>query len=715
MPDILLRACVPEPLLAYLKALGTFRLVAAQVDLEARGWWAGEGFVLRTRLESIELLEFMLNRYRPTPIVSPWNRHSGFNGKGIASSLQAVRGSSSDRLTAYRSAILAAEDLIKRFGSPSKIGKAKKARLIAACRAHLPEPCIPWVDSAWALGERSVSAPLLGSGGNDGNLDFSDAFMKRLAEVLPDLGAKREESLRWLRAALLDPQPLSLRDAVVGQFHPGGVGGPNATQGFEGGFLVNPWDYVLGMEGLVLFAGGVARRLASEGTPSTAFPFALEPPLLPSHAGSTRPKKGRRARGEFWAPLWHRPASLREVRQLAAEGRVQWGRRQSRTAVDAYRAASTLGVDRGISSFQRYVFGQLSGTNHLAVLAGRVPVTRRPQAGLLAELDWWVNRVRTAVRREVAPASWTAGLGRLDGAITTYCVEGGRVRLQLVLVALGLLHRVVATTQGRLRGEGAVPPFSGLSPQWMEACDDRTPEFRVAAAFAASGTRGPLGSLRFLVEPVRISGRTLKWNPGQAPLPFGTLEDLSSLTQRRMVQVIREDVSTPSAFLGFLGVPGGVSCDFVRDFLSGHLDENRLLGLLSGLLMIRWTDPPIPTYRMAGAPPADYALCALASGVATLPDPGGRRNLSLEPDLELLGLLRAGDVGHAAARASRRLRTIGLLPIAWPFLERGAEFTVDRNRGVRLAASLLIPVTASHGLISSATWRKEAHRASANA
>lgn len=73
-----LPGCTPEPLMAYLKALGTLRLVAEQKDPDARGWWKNDVFWLRSTLDRDGLAKFFLEEYRPTPIVAPWAGGSGF-------------------------------------------------------------------------------------------------------------------------------------------------------------------------------------------------------------------------------------------------------------------------------------------------------------------------------------------------------------------------------------------------------------------------------------------------------------------------------------------------------------------------------------------------------------------------------------------------------------------------------------------------------------
>ena len=78
MPEVILEGCTPEPLMSYLKALGVLRLVSEQADPEARACWRNDVFVLRSRLDREDLIDFFLHRYQPTPIIAPWAGGSGF-------------------------------------------------------------------------------------------------------------------------------------------------------------------------------------------------------------------------------------------------------------------------------------------------------------------------------------------------------------------------------------------------------------------------------------------------------------------------------------------------------------------------------------------------------------------------------------------------------------------------------------------------------------
>lgn len=61
--DLALPGCTPEPLIAYLKALGVLRLVSEQKDPGARGFWRNDVFWLRSTLDRDALVKFFLEEY----------------------------------------------------------------------------------------------------------------------------------------------------------------------------------------------------------------------------------------------------------------------------------------------------------------------------------------------------------------------------------------------------------------------------------------------------------------------------------------------------------------------------------------------------------------------------------------------------------------------------------------------------------------------------
>lgn len=257
-----LRGCAPEPLIHYLKALGVFRLVAEQLDPQARGAWHGDIFVLETAKPEDELVDFFLNRYRPTPIVAPWNGSSGFYPKDKKQRewFESLCKANPARFAEYSETLKAAQSVV---GDRTEQPKDdQKMEMLQLARQRFPERAVDWLDAAFVLGrDKPDYPPILGSGGNDGRLDFTVNFCARLLSVLPEAlqnekkpKGRTEQSVIQLRAALYSDEIAPLEKAAVGQFYPAGAGGANATQGVDGESYVNPWDFVLALEGSLMLA-----------------------------------------------------------------------------------------------------------------------------------------------------------------------------------------------------------------------------------------------------------------------------------------------------------------------------------------------------------------------------------------------------------------------------------------------------------------------------
>ena len=84
----------------------------------------------------------------------------------------------------------------------SSIDKRTKPSLLRLCRNILPDDAIAWLDAVFVLtGDTVKFAPILGTGGNDGNFDMTENFAKKLDMLLND--KMRDSSRRWLESALL--------------------------------------------------------------------------------------------------------------------------------------------------------------------------------------------------------------------------------------------------------------------------------------------------------------------------------------------------------------------------------------------------------------------------------------------------------------------------------------------------------------------------------
>ncbi|MGQ0824580.1 MAG: type I-G CRISPR-associated protein Cas8g1/Csx17 [Actinomycetota bacterium] len=689
--DVRLEGCRSEPLAAYLKALGVLRLIGEQADSAARGWWEGDSFVLRSTFDEDALVDFFVDDYCPTPIVSPWNGGSGFKEEknpAAVAALRAVEFSELPRLGRYRDAIGAARLIYESTrGLPKEL-------VVLRCRNELPEEAVRWIDSTVVLsGSGEVYPPLLGTGGNDGRFDFSKAFLERLSDVLclrPGKGAPdRKRALTWLCEGLLGGTETALLNDVIGQFDPGAAGGANSSPVGGAPSLVNPWDWVLLVEGALLFAAAAARRLGgAHGRGSVPFTFNAMSVGFGTAANEN-------TRGELWAPLWVRPTTATEVAHFIGEGRADWAGHQARSALDAARAVATLGTDRGIGTFVRHGFIERNGLATTAVVLGRQRPSNALAVPVAAQLDVWLDRVRRAGR---APAAVDAALRGVERALFAHANRPGIVAMQQVLVAAAVLEDAVGRST-TFRGRTGLGPLHGLAARdWLRHLDDGSVEFDLARSLASQrDTDG--SSLRRILEPITVVNGRLEWVESTAPissLGIAALEDaLAAALQRRAIDRVQSD-----RVHGDRAVGARVAYDFavsarpssVLGLLDGEIDTARWERLTRALLVLDWRAPvelaPRDDARGVVFPPA---FAVLSPFFARQPVQIGDREMSLRADPSWPRLLAAGRVASVLDGAVRRLRgqrwqvriaSIDVVAAAAP-------------SGPRLAAALLCPLPRS--------------------
>lgn len=681
MATVVLAGCQPEPLAAYLKALGVLRLVAEQADPAATGHWTGEGFVLDSTLDEAGLVEFFTSRYEPTPIVSPWNGGSGFHEKDNKSGIEALERSDDPRLAVYRATIAAARNVLASVGPG-----ADKATLVRVCRSRLPDAAVRWLDAAVVLLDDDLGfPPLLGTGGNDGRLDFSNNYLQRIALLFGLTTGKRAgpAPADWFRGALTGSRVAAIK-AGIGQFDPGAAGGPGSASTGALTSLVNPADFVLLLEGAMVMAAGPARRLGTGTDKWAAMPFTLGA----SPIGYASAVDGEDT-SELWLPLWVQPATYAEIARLFAEGRCRWSGRQARSGLDAARAAMTLGVDRGIGSFSRMVLATRNGQNTTAVPAGRILVVERPEVAVLGDLDRWLSRVKTAKN---PPNNVVAGRHRVERAM--FAAADGTPGAGLdVLVAAGALDRTVGTATTFREG---VDPLRLDGGRWrrvladaMEASADPA-ALRVAIGLTSLHNTA-VAHVGALLRPVRAEGRSLRWadRPAVGGLGRGALLPVLAELHRRLALGALLDDEQPAVAEG-MWVPFG---DVVR-LATGDLDLTAVEDLLCGLLLF---DPKLalpPRSPATSDPTPCPALGLLAPSFGDLPEgvtaPDRRDVLSWVTRLASPTVEAAADVLSAAGR---RLGIAG-----WHV--RAAPAAVSRGAppGPSLAAALLLSMSPSDRL-----------------
>ncbi len=381
-------------------------------------------------------------------------------------------------------------------------GKAK-VDLVAALRAELGDSALPWLDAVLALSGGDLAYPeLLGTGGNDGRLDFTNNFACRLvSRAKPEglfnalSGEPSISAARLLEGSLFDAPVSGLYPAAVGQFAPGAAGGPNATNGYERKGEVNPWDFVFTLEGAVAFAGTATRRHQSASGDNTSgtttrsgasFPFTVR--AVGAGWGGVEAADENDARAEFWAPIWTRPTRALEIESLVGEGRAVLNGRTAKDGLEFARAAASLGVSRGFREFERFGFLMRSGRTYLATPIGRRSVAASPGVQLVADLDAgdWLARVRRIGRNDKEPGAARRAVKRLEDALFGLLASPVTTQeTERALVALGQVVGWLALSPSGRNATGAPPPL--LSSTWIRRADDGSAEFRVAAALAAIG------------------------------------------------------------------------------------------------------------------------------------------------------------------------------------------------------------------------------------
>lgn len=729
MNEIVLYGCDSRSLADYLKSLGILRIIAEQADETACGLWREDKFVLQTKLDATALREFFLSRYVPSPIISPWSGRTGFleggggddsTRKGPAT-LRKVAASSSGRFSAYRKVIESTQNVpvireldavrvqIKSLEQEKKyrdlsheekdrLTMAKKRQrilkdnLLTSLRAQLEDGFLPWIDACFVLAQSErTETPLLGSGGNEGSMDFSINHIGYLLELIdPETSAPTPLSLNLIDHALFDTANALAETSSIGLLSTTSAYGPNMSNGFTGGANENLWSCVLSLEGALLFAGAATKRLESSQFASLSFPFTVNP----TSAGHGSIAEKEKTKPELWLPKWKKPFTANEVKALFAEGRSTLGRHQVRNGLDMIYALSSLGVDRGISSFERYGFYERRGQGYyVATRIGEHQVFDAPVDGWIYKdlhQGHWLDRFRRFAADDNVAKRFSLRRRLLEDMLFELAGrEPSCAEAQSLLILLGEIQLGLAKSK---KAQEVVEPVPRLSERWVTAANDGSPSFRIAAAIA--GLRGlsehplPLRAQLFPVqrranrwvtpetsEAVRIC---TKWS-------VDPVRGLIDLLEHRLW--IAEKLEFPDKPLTS---PAGASLDDVAGFLANDQMDNRIQALLLGLSLCDIPQDADQT-RDKGTLTSGFGLLKLA----LTPDSTLHALRALPPSdrltvpHEAIALLKAGNRNNkAVATAWHRLRASNLSSVF--SIESLPELAGIEPR--RVAAALLIPL-----------------------
>jgi CRISPR-associated protein Csx17 len=694
MNRIRFEGVLADSLLGYLKALALLRLLSARFDPSIRGAWSSGTFEIMTIAVRSDIERWLVESYEPTPVINPWNSGAGFDEKSstktAGQTLRRILDTSSERWAPYRVAVHAANEVLDGL---SPADRSTKNVVLAALRERYSDAALQWLDAAVVVGGENLGfPPLLGSGGNDGRLDFSINFAQRVLDVVAD-GADPKTSRKWLADALdgTSAEP-RLKDAKIGQFAPGINGGANSANGFDASPLVNPWDFVLLIEGTVAFAGSVSHRFAGSSE-RVSFPFTFQ--TVPAGFGTSSADEV--ARGELWLPQWRGWATFPAVRALLRAGRLDLdldgtrGPRQrlAGSALEATQAALTSGVASGIDRFTRIVMAQRNGLAYAATAVGVIEVRHDAAiAALSRDTIDWVMRLQ---RIDSLGSSTRSALRRYEEAMFAYGTLTDRFRraraLQNALVALADLDFSLATHPPR--SLTPIRPLPFLNSDLLQGLDDESAEHRIARAIAGYGigVKGEAERLRFDIEKVEIDKRgQLVFKPTRVVTWTLNLHaDLGGILQRRIRRANAESTrgsdSIPDALRSVYGA--GIS-DFT-DFLEDRIDTMRLRGLIAAYSLI----DPLGEFQERSRLQNDLSIPASFAAIKLVVD-GERATLeSARPvlDNEMIPLLLASR-SRAFEVAYRRLQNAN-----FPVRSIVAAALPDEIIGRRYAAAAFIPAS----------------------
>ncbi len=656
MPILVLENCTSEPLGSYLKALAVLRLVTEQADCEARGHWDAGTFVLGSRFGRQELVDFFLSQYRPTPILGPWNGGSGFYEKDNKEGIELIARSGDARFAEYRSAIEFCKALPEILSVNETKQEERRTAILRKCRNGLSDGAVEWLDAAVGIsadGSRAF-APILGTGGNEGRLDYTNNFMARVGGLLLTEGGRKTAG-ELLRNALFGEPTNALQGDAAGQFDPGRAGGANQGQGVSGGSATNPWDFVLTLEGAVVWASGIYRRQGVGYRRLLCSPFTVNA----TRVGYATASNEDVARAEIWTPLWTNAVGYGELKALLREGRATVQGRPAKNALEFAEAACSLGVDRGIKEFVRYSLLKRRGDSYVALPVGTFRTGYKSETDRVRELLGYLEQLRGL--------DDVKGVGELmrpvEAAIYQLLLHGNEDksgRMRTVVAAFGRLLRVFAL-RNRLR------PSDLSANEWLGDCGfEGSVELRIAAALGAvfDVEAGPIR------ENLSRESRRFAWEGG-------TLEE-------RMISVLAVRMRGESKAVNPLGGRCSVDAGDVTRFIERDIDDDLLEDLFFAYASFRWDDFVTRKLSRDTKPLPVYCLLKHLFLPSELERDGEEK--AVRGDVRVIAQLQAGHVDEAAAFTLNRLRALNFRPVDVAYRDGGAL-----GAG-RLCAALLIPV-----------------------
>jgi len=670
----------PDNLGNYLAGLGLLSAVSVKWP-RIRGCWREGQFVLLVEGFGIEdIQQYLLNEWKPIAYARWWekeyevDRASAKKKKPVVAIASRRAKEADNRLRALDSTVVTLDRPVNNPLFGNLAGKLGAKRDFAKVQL-----------SCWQFVHAARGIPI--------EFEALD-IPKGLKSVLKNFD-KREDKVQlannWLR--------FSLRGEGCQEIPPIGSAGTwftfanktfNSGQSWYREGQISPWSFLLAMEGALLLAGGVARRLSANARSYAVFPFISDAPSPQSE------NEVGLVRAEFWAPLWKYPATLPEMRALLGRGLARIGQRAAKAPHEFAIAASSAGVDTGVSEFVRFVLRQTTSSQVYEAVPGeriKVGLARMGESELIEQIIPWLD----SLPYEKQKGKFYGLRGPVENAVIRLAERPNEAERWQKLWLL------IAETQGRVDRSkdlrGHCRALEWLDAKWFQRAWPSPPvEIQIACAIATIGSDSEM--------PLLVNVFGVELSKSKTPLFSGERRPQRAIWHngevvRLLADVLeRRLVDTDAALPIPLEARRFCSAATINAFLSDAVDVELIGRWVPALSLIRWTKERAFSKQMLigqsdYVPDEAYLLQALfrplfyprqlhIGGRALFPDHLRPRAAAAR---RLLNLIRQGEMTEAIELARGRYLAAGRSIVLPP-----PDLSADYDR---IAASLLISMKPS--------------------
>jgi CRISPR-associated protein Csx17 len=468
MESLILTGCQVQPFCGYFKSIGLLRILNQQLDRKIRGYWREDGNFALDGIDRTQLLEFLTDRYKPTPLIQPWNNGTGFT-KGLSPDIPtAERFDRHQRLAAICKSAAAFTGLNEK----DKVDRPAKIAILNRLKQIVPSDLRAGVDTAWIVYPDLIKPNfLLANGGMSGNVDLGKLQIQNINLVFDEWGNAVAGARAQLTAALFGDIGTHINIAGTIAFlspvHTGGIS--SNSDGKKTEAQSNPWDYLLALEGLLSLTPNLCRRYRNSSDPIVAtIPFAVRPQAVGNGSLAT----GDKCMGEIWVPIWHRPSLWKTIEHIFDRHRLTIDRQPVQTSTQAQLAVANLGRGSEIAEFIRYAFLVRNGDAQFAIALDRYQTGRTPKISPAIEIDRWLG----IIARTELPNTIITAISAVRHA--QWHFANGEPLLNLLVAVGKLQNRIENSSMSDLR-----PPV--LTRAWYDQIE-ASPVFRLALAKLAA-------------------------------------------------------------------------------------------------------------------------------------------------------------------------------------------------------------------------------------